>query len=59
LPPGSLSPTDQAMFHTICNELPAGSLPPAHARIPTIPAHAVALMAAQENRIRQEIRAQI
>ncbi len=58
LPPGSLSPADQAMFHTICDELPAGSLPPARARISAIPPRAVALMAAQEDRIEQEIRAQ-
>ena len=58
LPPGSLSATDQAMFHTTCDALPAGSLPPAGARLSSIPAHAVARLAAQENRIQREIRAQ-
>ena len=46
------------MFHTICSELPSGSLPPASARISSIPPHAVDLMAAQEKRIQGEIRAQ-
>jgi phospholipase C len=58
LPPGSLSAADQAMFHTTCQELPAGSLPPASAKLSSIPTHAVARMAAQETRIREEIRAQ-
>jgi phospholipase C len=58
LPPGSLSAADQAMFHTTCTELAAGSLPPASAKVSSIPPHAVALMAAQEKRIQTEIRAQ-
>jgi len=58
LPPGSLSAADQAMFHTTCDELPAGSLPPASAKLSSIPAHAVERMAAQEHRIQREIRAQ-
>jgi phospholipase C len=58
LPPGSLSAADQAMFHTICDELPTGSLPPASARSSTVPPHAVALMAAQQKRIQQQVQAQ-
>ena len=53
LPPGSLSAADLAMFHPICTELPGGSLPPASARIASIPPHAVACMAAQEKRIQR------
>ncbi len=56
LPAGSISPEQQAMFHTICTELPTGSLPPADAKLSAIPPHADALMAAQERRIRAEIR---
>ena len=58
LPAGSLSPADQAMFHTTCDELAAGSLPPASAKVSSIPPRATALMAAQEKRIQREIRAQ-
>ena len=29
LPPGSITAAQQAMFHTTCSDLPAGSLPPA------------------------------
>jgi hypothetical protein len=47
-----------AMFHTICDELPAGSLPPPSAKVMSVPPHAAALMAAQEKRIQGEIRAQ-
>jgi hypothetical protein len=46
------------MFHTTCDELPTGSLPPAGAKVNSIPPHAGALMAAQEKRIQREIRAQ-
>ncbi len=58
LPASSITPAEQATFHTTCTELPAGSLPPAEARIATIPPHAEALLAAQQKRIEQEIRAQ-
>jgi hypothetical protein len=58
LPPGSITTAQQAMFHTTCTDLPAGSLPPADARLTAIPPHAEALMTAQQQRIRQEIRAQ-
>ena len=58
LPPGSLSAADQAMFHTTCDELPTGSLPPSSAKLASIPPHAVVLMAAQERRIQGEIRMQ-
>jgi len=56
LPAGSISPAQQASFHTICTELPAGSLPPADAKLSAIPPHADALMAAQQRRIQAEIR---
>jgi hypothetical protein len=46
------------MFHTICDELPSGSLPPASAKLNVPPPHADALMAAQRKRVQQEIRAQ-
>ncbi len=46
------------MFHTTCDELPAGSLPPASAKLSSLPAHAVARMAAQEKQMQREIRAQ-
>ena len=58
LPAGSLTTADMAMFHTICDELPAGSLPPPSAKVMSVPPHAAALMAAQEKRIQGEIRAQ-
>ena len=47
LPPNSLAPQNIAMFHPICTNLPAGSLPPHHARISAPPPGADALMAAQ------------
>ena len=56
LPAGSITPAQQAVFHTICTELPAGSLPPAEAKLAAIPPHADALMAAQQRRIEAEIR---
>jgi phospholipase C len=58
LPAGSLTAADQAMFHTTCDELPAGSLPPPSAKILSIPAHAAARLAAQEKQIKRQIRAQ-
>ena len=58
LPAGSLSGADQAMFHPICTELPNGSLPPASAKVSSIPPRATALMAAQQKKIQREIRAQ-
>ena len=58
LPAGSLTAADQAMFHTTCDELPAGSLPPPSAKILSIPAHAAARLAAQEKRIKRQIRTQ-
>ncbi len=56
LPAGSITAAQQAVFHTICTELPAGSLPPAEAKLAAIPPHADALMAAQQRRIEAEIR---
>ena len=58
LPPGSITTAQQALFHTTCTDLPAGSLPPAEARLTVIPPHDEALLRAQQRRIRQEIRAQ-
>jgi len=58
LPASSITTADQAMFHTTCTDLPAGSLPPADARLAAIPPHAKALIAAQHTRIEREIRAQ-
>jgi phospholipase C len=58
LPPSSLSAADMAMFHTICSELPSGSLPPTSAKLNAPPPHADALMAAQVKRVQREIRAQ-
>ena len=46
---------EEAMFHTICTELPSGTLPPATANVTTIPPHAAALMAAQQRRVQREI----
>ena len=58
LPPGSITTAEQAMFHTTCADLPAGSLPPADAKLSAVPRHAEALLAAQRRRIQEEIRAQ-
>lgn len=58
LPAGSITAAQQAMFHTTCEELAAGSLPPASAKISEVPPHANALMAAQRERIQREIKAQ-
>jgi phospholipase C len=58
LPAGSLTAADQAKFHPICTELPSGSLPPAAAKVSSIPSHATALMAAQKKRVQREISAQ-
>ena len=58
LPARSITPADQAMFHTTCTALPSGSLPPAGAKLATIPPHAEALMAAQRKRVQKEIRLQ-
>ncbi len=58
LPPGSITTQQQALFHTTCTDLPAGSLPPADARLAAVPPHANALLAAQQKRIQREIRDQ-
>ncbi len=58
LPPGSITGAQKALFHTTCTELPAGSLPPANAKVAVVPPHANALMAAQQKRIQREIRVQ-
>ena len=58
LPARSITTADQAQFHTTCTALPAGSLPPAQAKLAAVPPHAEALIAAQQKRIREEIRAQ-
>jgi phospholipase C len=57
LPAGSISTADQAMFHTTCTDLPAGSLPPPSAKLTKPPPGAGSLLAAHEKKIRQEIRA--
>ena len=59
LPASSITTADQAMFHTTCADLPAGSLPPADARLAAVPPHAEALIAAQRKRIEGEIQAQV
>ncbi len=59
LPASSITTADQAMFHTTCTDLPAGSLPPADARLAAVPPHAEALIAAQRKRIEGEIQAQV
>ena len=56
MPPHSLSAGDLTLFHPICTDLPAGSLPPRRARITAPPRHADALMAAQQRAIRRESR---
>jgi phospholipase C len=58
LPRGSLTAAEMAMFHVTCTDLPAGSLPPASAKLSSPPPHANALMAAQEKKIGKEILAQ-
>ena len=58
LPATSLGAGNAALFHPICTELPAGSLPHAGARLPAPPRGANALMAAQQRTIRRETRAQ-
>jgi phospholipase C len=58
LPPNSLSAQDLALFHPICTDLPAGSLPPGRATIPTPPTDADSLLAAQRRAIGRQIRAQ-
>jgi hypothetical protein len=55
LPVNSLTTEQKAMFHTICNELPTGTLPPATAKVSNVPPHADALMAAQRRRVQREI----
>jgi phospholipase C len=56
LPASSITTADQALFHTICTELPSGSLPPASAQLSSISPKAKALLAAQQRRIDKEIR---
>ena len=58
LPARSITTADQAQFHTTCTALPAGSLPPPQAKLAAVPPHAEALIAAQQKRIKEEIRAQ-
>ena len=58
LPPNSISQQDLALFHPICTDLPAGSLPPGRATIPAPPTDADALLAAQQRAVRRQIRAQ-
>jgi phospholipase C len=58
LPVGSITGAQQALFHTTCEELPAGSLPPESAKVSEVPPRANALIAAQEKRIRREARTQ-
>ena len=58
LPPNSLSAQDLALFHPICTDLPAGSLPPGRATIPSPPTGADALLSAQQRAIGRQIRAQ-
>jgi len=58
LPPGSITTAQQSMFHTTCTDLPAGSLPPASARVSAVPPDSNALMAAHHERVQEEGRAQ-
>ena len=58
LPARSITTSDQAMFHTTCTALPAGSLPPAEAKLAAVPPHAEALIAAQRKRVQKEIQLQ-
>ena len=58
LPAGSITAADLAQFHPICTDLPSGSLPPANATVSTPPAHADALLAAQQKSIGRQTRAQ-
>jgi hypothetical protein len=51
----SITNEQKALFHTICNELPSGTLPPTTAKVTTVPPHADALMAAQQRKIQKEI----
>ncbi|HEV7958181.1 MAG TPA: alkaline phosphatase family protein, partial [Acidimicrobiales bacterium] len=55
LPVSSITTEQKAMFHTICNELPTGTLPPATANVATIPPNAHALIAAQQKKVQREI----
>jgi phospholipase C len=56
LPANSISQADKSMFHTTCTELPSGSLPPADAKLSSVPRKAKVLMAAQQKLIQKEIR---
>jgi phospholipase C len=58
LPASSLAASDAASFHTVCTELPGGSLPPRGAKLSAPPPDADALMAAQQRLIRRQARAQ-
>jgi phospholipase C len=58
LPPNSLAAQDVALFHPICTELPAGSLPPARDRLSAPPPNADRLLRAQRRLIEAEIDAQ-
>ena len=59
LPPGSITTSDQALFHTICDDLASGSLPPNDAKLTAPPEHAQVLMARQRARINRQIAAQV
>jgi phospholipase C len=58
LPVSSLSAADLAQFHPVCTDLPNGSLPPAGATVSSPPAHADALLSAQQRIVRRQTRAQ-
>jgi phospholipase C len=58
LPPNSIAGPDVALFHPICTELPAGSLPPRRAELSSPPPGADKLLRAQRRLIRREIAAQ-
>jgi phospholipase C len=55
LPVSSITTEQKAMFHTICDELPTGTLPPASANVTTITPNANALIAAQQKKVQREI----
>jgi hypothetical protein len=58
LPPNSYSPEYVAQFHTVCTDLPAGSLPPPSAKLSSLPSGTKALLAAQHQRFQKAISAQ-
>ncbi len=58
LPASSITTQDISQFHTICTELPEGSLPPPSAKLTSLPDGTAALIAAHQHKVRREIEAQ-